>query len=224
MRSSSDSFCAECGYLFPEAGDAGSAEVPTQPQAGEDVGGRYQIGEFLGKRGTLLRFRGRDLGNDRSNSIPVMILRQPVVNAVQTDARRNKDAECDLFDLPLSSSLDYVDPGTAITVIESAPMWPSLGWERLLLARLNHLSLPRVLDTLVSEGFEFLIIEIPEGRSFWDAWDEMPVSWPGARLRMAGPDRRSAESLARIRRHARRHPSRHHLHLGDRTGHDLRPD
>jgi len=176
-RGVEETFCPECGYLFPDAASA-IATTPPLPQAGEIVGGRYQIGELIGQRGPVLRFRGCDLGPNQTSRIPIVIVRQEFTPLPESSARRPKTSDSDLFDLPLSETRDESsNSATAITVVEFAPTWPSLAWERLLLARLNHLSLPRVLDTLPHEGFEYLIIEVPEGRSFWDVWDETADSW-----------------------------------------------
>lgn len=56
--------------------------------------------------------------------------------------------------------------------------WPDIEWEKRVLSRASHLSLPRVLDSFEEGGRAWLIEENPEGRSFWDAWDETPISWP----------------------------------------------
>ena len=123
----------------------------------------------------MYRFRGIDVGKGRSGPIPVCISCQVLPPlTVKTDPAR---AENDLFDTFLHDG-SPASSGTSITLLEAAPRWPSLAWERLLLARTSHLSLPRVLDTFAENGFEYLVVEAPEGISFWDAWDELPLSWP----------------------------------------------
>ena len=56
--------------------------------------------------------------------------------------------------------------------------WPGIDWERSIVSRSAHLSLPRVLDSFTEGGRAYVIEELPEGRAFWDAWDETPISWP----------------------------------------------
>lgn len=51
------------------------------------------------------------------------------------------------------------------------PQWPSLAWEAGILARVDHSSLPRVLDQFTEDGYEYLIEDVPQGQSLWDAWD-----------------------------------------------------
>src|SRR5262245_8369326 len=50
--------------------------------------------------------------------------------------------------------------------------WPSPGWERALLEKAAHPALPKVIDGFIENNFEYLILEAPEGRVLWDAWDE----------------------------------------------------
>jgi PPM family protein phosphatase len=138
------------------------------------VGGRYEIGELIAQRGPVERFRGRDLENGRTSPMPVVIVREalppnPAPNAASGEIP-DRPAPENPNELALSPA--------SITLVDECPLWPHLAWERLLLARTTHLSLPRVLDTFPEDGFDYLIVEAPEGRSFWDAWDELPICWP----------------------------------------------
>src|SRR5439155_3625039 len=56
------------------------------------------------------------------------------------------------------------------------PVWPSIAWERALVEKLQHPALPRVSDAFVEDGFEYLVEELPEGQSLWDAWDDPNAS------------------------------------------------
>jgi PPM family protein phosphatase len=68
--------------------------------------------------------------------------------------------------------------GGSSEAAETGEDWPTIAWEKRVLARSSHLTLPRVLDSFEQDERTFLIEEQPEGRSFWDAWDDTPVSWP----------------------------------------------
>src|SRR5205085_4082243 len=52
------------------------------------------------------------------------------------------------------------------------PRWPSLDWDEDLSRRARHVGLPRVLDAFSEGKFNYLAVESPAGRSFWDAWDD----------------------------------------------------
>jgi protein phosphatase len=52
------------------------------------------------------------------------------------------------------------------------PNWPSLAWERTVLEKAAHPVLPRILDSFVDGGFEYLVEELPAGQLLWDAWDD----------------------------------------------------
>ena len=169
-------FCGECGFLFPEKTPVVAGEPNRHPQAGSIVGGRYQICELISQRGAMLRFRGLDVGGSSSDSIHIVILRELMPPVPPPPDNTMFDIES--FDLPLKPAT--ADPASLLadTRIVDAPVWPSLTWEKRLLTRLSHLSLPRMLDSFDQDGFEYLIVEVPLGQSLWDAWDELPLSWP----------------------------------------------
>src|SRR5438876_706474 len=86
---------------------------------------------------------------------------------------RQASLAVDSFTVPLGElPTDDLESRLADTKIDVPPNWPSIAWERRLLARTPHLSMPRVLDSFRENGFEYLIEEVPVGRSFWDAWEE----------------------------------------------------
>src|SRR5207247_1243774 len=60
--------------------------------------------------------------------------------------------------------------GTPLGITGNA--WPSLAWEKELLDKAAHPSLPAVVEAFVENNFEYLIEELPEGRTLWDAWDD----------------------------------------------------
>ncbi len=54
----------------------------------------------------------------------------------------------------------------------ASPFWPSIAWEQQVLEKAQHPSLPRILSHFTEEGWEYLVEELPEGQSLWDAWDD----------------------------------------------------
>src|SRR5262249_10824360 len=62
------------------------------------------------------------------------------------------------------------------TILPPPPSWPSIAWERALLRTIEHPVLPSVIDSIADERFEYLVVEVPTGRSLWDAWDDPDVS------------------------------------------------
>src|SRR5436305_73870 len=42
-----------------------------------------------------------------------------------------------------------------IAEADEVPRWPSVGWERSVLARSTHLALPRVVDSFTENGLDF---------------------------------------------------------------------
>ena len=68
--------------------------------------------------------------------------------------------------------------------VEDAGGWPSLAGKKSVLEKANHPGLPVVREHFVEGNTEYLIEEVPQGRSLWDAWDE-PESTADVRLRLA---------------------------------------
>jgi protein phosphatase len=138
------------------------AEPP--PSAPALIAGRYKIEAAIGERGQVQRFSGSDLGAG-TGPIPVTIVRQPADRVPNTPV-----------DQPISS----VDTAalSRVETVEFNPNWPGVDWEKLVLARAANLSLPRIIESISEDGFDYLILEVPEGRPLWNAWDEAGDSWP----------------------------------------------
>ena len=115
----------------------------------------------------------RDLGLSGTDNIPVVVVKQatpaeavdvftleeaPVPAVVESD-----DEVMPGFDEPVAV------PVTA--VLPQRPSWPGVAWERHLLDTLEHPGLPLVMDSFTEDGFDYLIEEVPAGRTLWDAWD-----------------------------------------------------
>ena len=59
----------------------------------------------------------------------------------------------------------------ATAMPSSSTAWPSIGWERALLDKVEHPGFPAWLDNFVEGGFEYLIEEVPAGQALWECWD-----------------------------------------------------
>jgi protein phosphatase len=65
------------------------------------------------------------------------------------------------------------DPSLPVTgVLDALANWPDLAWEKSVLETAQHPFLPMVLASFTEDGQEYLIEEVPSGRSLWDAWDD----------------------------------------------------
>src|SRR5262249_34350785 len=62
--------------------------------------------------------------------------------------------------------------GPDTDMLPAEPTWPGVRWEKNLLEIVQHPSLPRVLDHFSDGGFEYLVLEAPQGRPLWDSWDD----------------------------------------------------
>src|SRR5439155_1624078 len=72
-RSGEQVYCPECGWIFPPPAPA--ALGPSAPPAQLRLRDRYELGEPLGERGGVTRYRGLDHDADGSGPVPVIILR-----------------------------------------------------------------------------------------------------------------------------------------------------
>jgi serine/threonine protein phosphatase PrpC len=173
------SYCCECGYFFPTEAmrtNSGSHKTSAPPLHGPRIKNRYEVVELLSERGGTARFRGLDYGLEEVGiRRPVHIVRTPIPRAEPAPAPENappgkSEAEDVLptFDEP--SSLD-----TAEHELPKPGSWPSVSWERGLLDSIHHPALPAIADSFIEDGFEYLVLEIPQGRFLWDAWDDPEV-------------------------------------------------
>jgi serine/threonine protein phosphatase PrpC len=126
---------------------------------------RYEIGPLMCDRLGVLRHRG----TDHTTGQPVVIVSAPLPEVITVE------------EAPLVAAIveDEIMPGfdeeipvaTAIPV-DGGETWPSIAWEKALLARANHPGLPRVLAQFTENDIEYLILESPAGASLWDSWDD----------------------------------------------------
>ncbi|HZV03754.1 MAG TPA: protein phosphatase 2C domain-containing protein [Gemmataceae bacterium] len=179
--------CGDCGYYFSTADLAprstalcasGSCPVPMSDMPSHRLKDRFEIREQTSERCGVTRYRGLDHGDGSGKAVPVVIVRQavarpaapPVAEEVPAAepvpvAEENEEVLPD-FDETLPTALP------ATEVLPAQPTWPSIDWEQAVLATLEHPGLPAVVDRFTEGDFEYLVEEVPEGRSLWDAWDD----------------------------------------------------
>jgi serine/threonine protein phosphatase PrpC len=200
-QSSGSRYCADCGYFF-EASPPATALPSTATSAAARVHERYELVRLLSERGGISRWEARDLSQNPPQ--PVILVRQQRVAAVAEiveppAATPAEDTEEILptFDGPGQATLPMALP---------TPSNFGLDWERRLLEP-GHPSLPQVREKFSEGEFDYLVEELPTGRSLWDAWDDPEAD---AALRY-GWLKQIAEGL-------------HHLHQGGALLEGLCPD
>jgi serine/threonine protein phosphatase PrpC len=57
-------------------------------------------------------------------------------------------------------------------------IWHRLDWEEELRQKIQHPSMPRIIERVTSDGADYLVLEMPHGPNLWDAWDDPGVN-PG---------------------------------------------
>jgi protein phosphatase len=179
VRKPGQAFCGDCGFMFPKDG-ALQARLPGQDQNAADsspvaparvppmptvrIKGRYEIGELLTENAGICRYRAHDHGS--GTPVPVIILW----------AAQKQDGDPVFEGVPMAAAEEEIMPGfdeiVPVAQVAGAGTWPSIVWEKNLLERARHPSLPAVLDYFQENNFEFLVEEAPQGKSLWDAWDE----------------------------------------------------
>ncbi|MFN4259954.1 MAG: protein phosphatase 2C domain-containing protein [Gemmataceae bacterium] len=173
VRQDSQPYCMDCGFLFPATAATGGTATPQSnaaPEAGTMVKGRYLIGEMIWEREGVCRYRGQD----RDTATPVVILRGPAPAPIEEVEEIEEVAEMvaddDNEDILPDFDMPSATPELVAEAAESA--WPNVAWERELLTQAQHPALPRILDSCVENGFDYLIEEVPAGQVLWDAWDD----------------------------------------------------
>jgi protein phosphatase len=177
-RSAGRTYCDSCGYIFPA--DDGKADRPAaaaSPVVAAVLCDRYELGERIGERIGVERFRG----TDRTTGAPVVVVRTPLPPMVEAipaaepvpqaeppiDPSERETEEITIgFDLPMPTSEPVTDPPM------TGPTFPLPAWEGQMLAAAGHPFLPQIIDSFADGGFEYVVEEVPAGRSLWDAWDD----------------------------------------------------
>jgi serine/threonine protein phosphatase PrpC len=132
---------------------------------------RYEIGEKIGDRAGVARYRGLD--HSTSPPAPVLIVQGAVpelpeaVIPLEGDAPAALNDEFDEFVPTIDEALPV-----AQVAVEGLMPWPSVAWEQALLAKLHHPGLPKIVEAFVEGKADVLVLEQPQGQSLWDAWDD----------------------------------------------------
>jgi protein phosphatase len=141
---------------------------------------RYLLGQLVSDRAGVSRYRGLDAGSEPALAV-VIVRAEPVAETVLNEAPVAEVASAD--DLLEEEFIPTFDEAPPAPVVDPLPMaqievvgeWPRPGWERDLLTRLAHPAFPAVLDSFTDGGYEYLILEDPQGQLLWDAWDDPEV-------------------------------------------------
>jgi protein phosphatase len=192
-RKGEQSYCDDCGWMFPPDGPAVAVPLPAHNSPAAPTGRiqeRYEVGELLGERDGLCRYRGLDYGADGPNPVPVIILRMVVAEAaaaaiVEEAAPAATEDSTDELEILPSFDEPVVTALPVATWDDSGPPWPSIAWEKAFLEKAQHPAIPRVLAHFTEAGFDYLVVEAPAGRSLWDAWDD-PEASSGQRYGLLG--------------------------------------
>ncbi len=170
-------YCLDCGYYFSPAELAVASAVPAEPPApAVRLQERFEVGTKISERRGVERLRGVDCGV--KPSAPIWIIRQPLPStAVEEPAAEPPAEPIEESSFPEDEILpgfdDLASTGSMNTAILPArPGWPSIAWEKGTLQALDHPALPHVIASFTEGEFEYLIEEVPAGRSLWDAWDD----------------------------------------------------
>jgi hypothetical protein len=176
--------CADCGYYFSPAdlkrtrkdntvdgnGDT-RQDAPKEEGPAVILQGRFKLGAQVLERPGLVRFNGLDLGDGNGSPRPVSILRQempqlaaPVAEPVESNGEEDE----------IMPAFDF--PSPAAEAQPAGPTWPSISWERKLLADVSLDAVPAVVAEFSEDLYEYLVEEVPTGQSLWDAWDDPDAS------------------------------------------------
>jgi serine/threonine protein phosphatase PrpC len=176
-RKGSQAFCDECGWVFPVGGapaTATSVSAGKTAMSSARLRDRYEVRELLGERGEVCRFHGLDHGDNGRTPSPVVIVRSPLLALVESILSLDDDlpAAQPAVDDELLPTFDAPEAVPVAAPSLSTAGWPSAAWERDLLDKARHPALPAVIEAFTEGDYDYLIEEVPQGRSLWDAWDD----------------------------------------------------
>src|SRR5262249_4308352 len=146
---------------------AAPASANSLQGAGMRIKDRYEVTGLLSERSGINRLAGLD--HAASPPRPVIIVQAampelPEVVVPFEEPTAMLDEEIlPTFEDPLPMAQIEGATGTS---------WPSTTWEQALLAKLNHPGLPQVLESFIDGNASYLIEEVPQGESLWNAWDD----------------------------------------------------
>jgi len=171
LRQAGAVFCHDCGWMFPAAATPaasanGTAPIPRDsdmPATNARLNNRYELGALTSERAGVQRYRGTDHSTGQAVVIVTAALPEAVVAEVAPVAVLVEDEIMPGFD-------DEIPVAVPVGAVGGA--WPSIAWEKALLEKANHVSLPKVVDQFTEGNTEYLVLESPVGAILWDAWDD----------------------------------------------------
>lgn len=161
-------YCDDCGYMFPiaDAPVAAASAAPARgcpmPTPNARLKDRYEMRELLSESRGISRYRGLDHGHDKP--VPVTILWAAFKGSPQPAFT---DIAAPAADEEILPDFDELVP-----VAQALEEDGGIAWEKTLLESSRHPSLPAVVEYFQDNDGEFLIEELPQGVSLWDAWDD----------------------------------------------------
>jgi len=181
-RKAAHPYCDDCGWMFGnEPPPSAAAAAPGAPlpvssftaepvMSGKRIKQRFEIVEKIAEKPGLCRYRGWDHGQG-GNPVPVFVLEAPALAMAEPipDTLPMAAIEESLDDEIMPS---FEAPLAVAEPPQGDCAWPSIAWEKALLEKVKHPSLPDIIDHFVEDDVEYLIEGCSEGRSLWDAWDE----------------------------------------------------
>ncbi len=190
-RLSETIFCNDCGYMFGlnddavELANSESTEkdgpgtfvlknAPGSPLQVERVRNRYELVEELSYRKGVRRFRALD--HETGN--PVILVAQafrlaPAEPVAIVDSEISDEEIMPGFDVDPEPSRESMSSTEFLLGGDSGKAeWPSLAWERSIVAKTKSPGLPALLDSFTEGEMEYLVEQVPQGRILWDAWDD----------------------------------------------------
>src|SRR5262249_45414816 len=141
-RRGEEVYCQECGWIFPPPAAAPGASVPPARLRLQE---RYELGEMLGERGGVTRYRGLDHGASDNGPLPVIILQSALPPPGEAVAAADA-----------ATPSDPNQPGETLPQAEAVALqsvWPRIAWERAPPGKLQHPGFPGLGRAFVDEGF-----------------------------------------------------------------------
>jgi serine/threonine protein phosphatase PrpC len=157
----------------------GTSPMTLPPPSGP-LRGRYELRETLPGPHGMVRHRAVDrLAAGGSGT--VIVVRGPAAPPAESRAAppppRLPTPPDDVVDL-LASRDQWAPSSSAPTVrlMEwRPPPWPGPAWEAAVLEHSGCPGLPTVRERFTEAGEDFIVEELPPGRSLWDAWEDPEV-------------------------------------------------
>jgi len=169
-RKGQQDYCDDCGFMYPAPGSQSSVRVALGVKAkanimpGMSLNNRYEIGEKIGERGGVARYRGTDHGNGQARPVIIVTAIAQTAETLEMPVAEVASADDDIMPT-------FEDP-VVLSDFPQGASWPSIGWEKAILEKAEHPAVPGLVDHFVDGEREYLIEEVVAGRTLWDAWDD----------------------------------------------------